>query len=231
MANNFVTRMIMDRHRRERERDGRGYDRDYEHEDMRSRDNYDKGYRDGYDRARGEYEGNFRGNYQNDHNMDGRMYDSRYNETDGRQGVKGTGMYGIGGSRHYPRSDRDNMDRGDYGRDYGDDIRLTPKEMDEWKRMLRNADGTSGEHFTMSQVQQAAQSAGLRMDNYDEKDLCMTMNMLYSDYCDVFKPYIPRDKEPHIYAKFAKAFLEDPDASVKGREKLAAYFMAIVDPE
>ena len=234
MANSFVTRMIMDRRRRERERDGRGYDRNYEHEDMRSRDNYDRGYRDGYDRARGEYEGEFRGNYESDYGMDGRRYGRRdrdYEETDGRRGVKGTGMYGIGGSKYYPSRDRDNMDRGDYGRGYGDEIRLTPKEMEEWKRMLRNADGTQGEHFTMSQVQQAAQSAGLRMDNYDEKELCMTMNMLYSDYCDVFKALIPREKEPHIYAKFAKAFLEDPDASVKGREKLAAYFMAIVDPE
>lgn len=220
MANSLATRLIMERRRREREMDG---NRDYGHGDM----GYDRGYRDGYDRARGEYEGNFRGNYQNDHNMDGRMYD----RTDGRQGVKGTGMYGIGGSRYYPSRDRDNMDMGDYGRDYGEDIRLTPKEMEDWKRMLRNADGTQGEHFTMSQVQQAAQSAGLRMDNYDEKDLCMTMNMLYSDYCDVFKAIIPRDKEPYVYAKFAKAFLEDPDASVKGREKLAVYFMTIVNPE
>ncbi len=238
MANSFVTRMIMDRRRRERERDERmdGRNRDYEHEDMRYRDGrgYDRNYDRGYDRGRGEYEGEFRGNYENDYEMDGRRYyrrDRDYEETDGRRGVKGTGRYGIGGRDYYLRRDRDYEDRGDYGRDYGEEVRLTSREMDEWKRMLRNADGTQGEHFTMSQVQQAAQSAGLRMDNYDEKELCMTMNMLYSDYCDVFKALIPREKEPHIYAKFAKAFLEDPDASVKGREKLAAYFMAIVDPE
>lgn len=225
MANSFVTRMIMDRRRRERERDG---NRDYEHEDMRSRDNYDRGYRDGYDRARGEYEGNFRGNYQNDHNMDGRMYDSRYNETDGRQGVKGTGMYGIGGSKYYPSRDRDNMDRGDYG----DDIRLTPKEIEEWKRMLRNTDGTSGAHFTMSQVQQAAQSIGSKMKDFSEEELCMAMNYLYSDMGDAFKPFVPKEKEPIVYARAAMGkYFDDPDGKMSGSGKLTIDYMVATDME
>ncbi len=40
--------------------------------------------------------------------MDGNrdMYDMQDRNYDGRQGVRGTGRYGIGGSQHYPRRDR-----------------------------------------------------------------------------------------------------------------------------
>lgn len=44
--------------------------------------------------------------------------------TDGRQGVRGTGRYGMGGSRYYGRRDRadygEDYARGGRGRDYGD---------------------------------------------------------------------------------------------------------------
>lgn len=65
----------------------------------------------------------------------------------------------------------------------------------------------------------------------DEKTLCLTTNMLYSDYCDVLRNYIPTDKEPYVYVALAKAFLDDEDAAVDGDEKLAAYYFAIVKGE
>ena len=72
---------------------------------------------------------------------------------------------------------------------------------------------------------------GLRWDGYDEKDLCMTANMLYSDFCEVLKSIIPPDKEVLAYVKMAQAWLEDPDSPVDGSEKLALYYYCIVSDE
>ncbi len=213
--NNFMRRLVMDRRMR------------------------DRAYRDGtydgnYDRGRSEFEGEFRGNYDGDY--DGRSYGRRrdydgedYEMADGRRGVKYTGRYGIGGSRYYGRR----RDRALYEEDYaeGDEMKLTKSEMREWKEDLQNADGSHGPHFSSEQIMQAMQALGLQPRGYTEKELCLAANMLYSDYCKVFEQFIPRDKEAMVYVKMAKAFLDDPDASVKGGEKLAAYYYAIVDDD
>lgn len=199
----------------------------------------DRVYRDSNYDGRGEYRAEIYGEYDD---YDRRSYDSRgygrrdravydeeeYDMPDGRRGVKYTGPYGIGGRRHYPRRDRAGYDE-DYGED--EDLRLTKSEMMKWKESLRNADGSHGEHFSFEQIMQAMQSLGVQTKGYNEKELCLAANMLYSDYCKVFEQFIPRDKEAMVYVKMAKAFFEDPDASVKGSEKLAAYFCAIVDDE
>lgn len=216
------------------------------------------------DRARGSRYGMRNRDYNMDNDYEN--YDSEY---DGRRGVKGTGRYGIGGSRYYGRDRAYEEDYGDYnyeedynyddneydsrrsergerrdyargsrrGRyrgdrnmyDYGEsDMKLTKKDMREWKENLENADGTDGAHFELPQIEQAVQSMGIQMRGYDLKELCLATNMLYSDYCKELQPFIPREKETMVYVKMAKAFLEDPDASLKGSEKLATYYYTIV---
>ena len=194
---------------------------------------HDRNRRGGYDYGHSEFEGEFRGDYESDYarTMPGggyrRDYAGEEYETDGRRGVKYTGPYGIGGRRHYPRRDRAMYDDNDYAE--GEELKLTKTEMREWKEDLQNADGTHGAHFELPQIEQAAQSLGLQMKNYDIKDLCLAANMLYSDYCAALG--VAKDREAIIYTKMAKAFLDDPDASVKGREKLAAYYIAIVEDD
>lgn len=56
----------------------------------------------------------------------------------------------------------------------------------------------------------------------------MTANMLYSDLCEALRPLVPKEKEAMVYAKMAKAWLEDDDGP-EGSEKLALYFYCIVD--
>ena len=206
--NNTMRRVIMDRRMR---------DRDYRRGEYRGRNDY----------GRGEYRGSmdYRGDYA------GYDYDdedeARY---DGRRGVKGTGPYGIGGRRYYGRdSARDEADYADYAHEDG--ARLTRHDMMNWKEKMENADGSYGEHFTGGQIRQAIQAMGIEMKGYNEKELCLTANMLYSDYCEVLRPFIPKEKEAYVYVNLAKAFLEDPDSSVKGGEKLACYYYAIVDDE
>jgi hypothetical protein len=179
---------------------------------------------------RGDYRGNDMGdmayihhNVPMDMNYD-RSYEmlSPYGNTgmtvsgDGRQGVKGTGRYGIGGSMYYPRRDR------------GEEMHLERQDMEMWKHELENADGTKGYHFELPQIEQAMRSLGIQPKNYTEEELCMTANMLYSDYCKTFKNIIPKEKEAMYYTSMARDFLEDKDASAKGSEKLMAYYHCIV---
>lgn len=197
---------------------------------------YGRGYDGNSDYGRSEFEGEFRGDYESDYARSGGRYNGgrgrrdyageEYDMPDGRRGVKYTGPYGIGGRRHYPRRDRASYDGNDYGEE--DELKLTKKEMRDWKENLENADGTDGAHFDLPQIEQAAQAMGVQFRGYDIKELCLTANALYSDYCKVLEQFIPREKEAMFYVKMAKAFLDDPDAAVKGSEKLAAYYYAIV---
>lgn len=215
--NNTMRRVIMDRRMR---------DRDYRRGGGRS------------DYGRGQYEGEFRGDYESDYARGGRGRRSDYGYYDdeamydGRQGVKGTGPYGIGG-RRYPggRSDRAGGDYGEYDYGHGEGMRLTKRDMMMWKERMENPDGSYGEHFNPTQIKQAVQSLGMQMNGYNEKELCLAANMLYSDYSEVLRPFVPREKEAVIYVNMARAFLDDPDASVQGGEKLAAYYYAIVDDD
>lgn len=188
-------------------------------------------------------------------------------ERDERRGVRGTGPYGMGGSR-YPGRDRNdydydrardynydmnmsrsygdmdyarggNYDRRDYaydsdyrGGDYNmhQEMKLTKEDMMRWKQKLLNADGTKGEHFEMQHIMHVAEKLGVKMNGFDEKELCLVVNMLYSDYCKVIKKYVPAEKELALYVELAKAFLEDADGP-KPAEKLALYYFCIADNE
>lgn len=133
---------------------------------------------------------------------------------DGRRGVKGTGR----GRRRGRR------------RDYGETLSLTKSDIMNWKHNLENADGTRGPHFNMEQVMEAAKAVGIRFEDFDERELCMTVNMLYSDYCEVNKPYVSPERECHYYVELAKAFLEDDDGP-EPSEKLALYYYCIAEDE
>lgn len=119
---------------------------------------------------------------------------------------------------------------GRYMRDRGEIAKLTNHDLMHWEKMLRNADGTRGKHFDMRQVEEVASKLGIRFDEYTEKEFCMTMNMLYSDLCEVFRSHVSPDKEAHYYAKMAQAWLEDDDGPPPS-EKLALYYYCIVDDD
>ena len=187
--------------------------------------------------------------------------------TDSRQGVRGTGRYGRGGSMYYrrDRADYDDMARGgrrdynedygdyarggrdyqdygdyedmrrdrasynDYRRDYGEPEMFSHKDMEKWKSMMRNEDGTRGEHFRKEQVKHASQQAGIDIEEFGEDVFSLAMNMMYSDYCKVAKKYgVDR---PEYYADLAKSFLRDKDFDGKPEEKLYIYYKAIVEKD
>jgi hypothetical protein len=144
--------------------------------------------------------------------------------SDGRRGVKGTGPYG----RDYGEDSRDYNTNYD-SRDYNSDIpKLTHHDFSWWKNHLENDDGTTGPRFDVSQTTPIAERLGIKFNHYTPEEFCMTMNMFYSDFCTVFRNFIPQEREATEYAKIAKRFLDDKDASVKGSDKLAIYYHCIV---
>lgn len=146
------------------------------------------------------------------------------------------------GESDYVRNDRDYARGGNYDRDYrGSDydyvdrdynmhqeMKLTSDDMHRWKQRMQNEDDTKGEHFDMQQIMHTAEKLGIKMNGFGEKELCITVNMLYSDYCRTVKKYVPVDKELMFYVDMARAFLEDKDGP-KPTEKLALYYYCIVD--
>ena len=128
---------------------------------------------------------------------------------DGRQGVKGTGRYGIGGSSYYGRDRANNEYDYNYGenytrnnaRDYGygygmfdydiEDYamwrdyasesmgKLTSKDIRKWERHLENADGTTGKKYEVDQIRQVAQQMGIHFDEYSPELLTAITNMMY----------------------------------------------------
>lgn len=122
--------------------------------------------------------------------------------------------------------ERDYEDYGDYGDGHYGEMELKKSDMMEWKRMLRNADGSKGAHYDMQQVMQVADKLGIKFHDYDEKEFCMIVNVMYSDYCAVINKYIPHEKSLMFCAELAKAFLEDEDGP-EPSEKVALYYYCI----
>lgn len=124
----------------------------------------------------------------------------------------------------------DFADGRDYGdmRDYGHKMALGKRDMHAWKQGMHNEDGTHGPHYDMQQIMSVVEKMGIRFDEYSEKEFCMAVNMMYSDYCKVAKKFVAPDKELLFFAELAKAFLDDEDGP-GGSEKLALYYYCIVD--
>lgn len=125
---------------------------------------------------------------------------------------------------------RDRNDYNDYG-DYNDGhniYKLQKEDLHEWSEHLDNKDGSKGPHFNEAQMKSAAERIGIKFRDYDEHEFCMTANMLYSDLCMDLRHVITPEKEAIEYAKMARSWLEDSDASAKNSEKLAAYYYLIV---
>ena len=127
----------------------------------------------------------------------------------------------------YSDSRRDYYDSRD-ARDYHDAPRLSKADMHRWKQMMENEDGSRGPHYDMQQIVAASEKAGVHFEDFDEREFCIAVNMMYSDYCKVAKKFVAPDKELHFYVDLAKAFLEDEDGP-EPSEKLALYFHCIVD--
>lgn len=97
---------------------------------------------------------------------------------------------------------------------------LTHEKAMRWVQNMKNADGTTGAHWSMDQARQIMEQQHI---TEDEVEFYVTLNMIYSDYCKVAKRNNCSTIE--FYAAMAKAFLDDKDAQP---EKLSKYYECIV---
>lgn len=155
-------------------------------------------------------------NYDMGYNYDERIRDREYGMDNRHYNPM---MYGNGERYDYYDS------RYDMEFNEPEKTRLTNREMKMWKKNLMNADGSREEKYSMEQIIPIAQQLGIRFNEYSEDDLCMTVNMLYSDYCKVL------GSDLGMYVRLAKAFLEDDDFDGTGSEKLALYYKCIASGE
>lgn len=177
-----------------------------------------------YDRDMGDYEG---------YDMRrGDMGDMRRDYDDYNRGD-----YGYDGRRNdYEMQDMRGRDYADYAmdyamRDYGEMEygKMSHKDIEKWKKHMKNQDGTMGEHFKKDQVMQAARQIGVNPEEYGEHIFPLVMNMMYSDYCAVAKKF-GLDR-PDFYAELAKAFLNDKDFEGDPEEKVYLYYKCIAEQE
>lgn len=105
-----------------------------------------------------------------------------------------------------------------------DDTGHFNKEMAmRWAQELENDDGTRGPHWDMEKAKQIMAQYGINVKPYIGY---IVLNMIYSDYSNVFKKRGVNDVE--TYACMAKAFIEDEDAKPI-EERLYNYYKYIFD--
>lgn len=104
--------------------------------------------------------------------------------------------------------------------------KLGDNALEEWNANMKNDDGSTGGHWTVTQTTDAAKMVGVVMEHITPEEWHTAMNMMYSDYCGVATKYGCSKVE--FYADLAKAFLFDKDGP--GPEaKLAAYYHGITE--
>lgn len=102
------------------------------------------------------------------------------------------------------------------------EMKLTREMAEEWMMGLENEDGTKGPHWSMDQARQVMQQRGIEAD---PATYWAVLNMMYSDYCKVFKKHGVGDRVD-FYADMAAAWINDRDADPK--KKTAAYYQYVV---
>lgn len=202
--------------------------------DRRGREHYDNGR---YDPMRAAYDGGSL-NWREGEHMERRMppiyednMDYRYNGAGYRQNDGGGRMIGFyggemgGGYRmdatHGSRDELAHYRSQKQGGHAGSAvIPFDRKTAHEWVKKMKNADGSTGEHWTFEQTSQVMKQRGV---DCDPAEFYAAMNMLWSDYGAVAKKFGVDSME--YWSELAKAFLMDEDAM---GDKLALYYEYIV---
>ena len=100
-------------------------------------------------------------------------------------------------------------------------MEFTEDDAKAWTARMKNADGTTGPHWTMEQTTAVAESMGIQAPVVPRWAWGVAMNMMYSDYYPVAVEF--GLNRPEFYAALAKAFLLDKDGPGP-EQKLMAYY-------
>lgn len=105
-----------------------------------------------------------------------------------------------------------------YGMDYSSGEKEYKEDIKRWIDQLKRYDKFG---MTMDQLIQHAKQMGVKYDTYSEEEFYATYLMAMSDYKTI-------GNDPNLYITIAKDFLEDEDSTLKGSEKLCAYYYTII---
>lgn len=96
----------------------------------------------------------------------------------------------------------------------------------EWVQDMKDPKGKHIEPWSADEIKPLARRFGYPTTGEEFSDFYTTIHMMKSDYCAVAEEF---DVDtPAYYAALADAWLKDPDAKLKGRKKLEAYYRCIV---
>ena len=84
---------------------------------------------------------------------------------------------------------------------------------------MKNADGTTGAHWSLKESVEAAKNEGISFNNFNEYDWFYVLNMIYSDFYKVF------NGNTNMYVKTAFEWLNDIDVKPG---KAYRYYMQVV---
>lgn len=93
--------------------------------------------------------------------------------------------------------------------------RMTMDDARRWAEKMKNADGTSGPHWTIAQTEQVKRENGMRCN---AAEFFAVMNAIYSDLCVALKECGISEHNTDCYAKLAHAWINDQDAK-EGKAK------------
>lgn len=159
------------------------------------------------------YDSEMRDNTSNMHHAAYREgYDSGYE--DGRRSM----------TTRKRRDMNDDFDDEDYDRP----LQLSKKVKEHWLRSLRDIHGRHEVKFNKEDVSLVADKMHIEYRNYSPSDLCMVTNMLYSNL-STFRQFVPKDNEIYYWVAAAKEWLEDPDSTLTGSDKLVSYYYNVAN--
>jgi hypothetical protein len=96
----------------------------------------------------------------------------------------------------------------------------------EWVQDMKDPKGKHIEPWSADEIKPLARRFGYPTTGEEFSDFYTAVHMMKSDYCAVAEEF---DVDtPAYYAALADAWLKDPDAKLKGRKKLEAYYRCIV---
>ncbi len=154
-----------------------------------------------------DFRGGQRGIREDDYVRERRMgFDGGYH-TDGDRIERNSRNLYFDGSSHHHSSEH----------------KLTKEQAHEWAEKMKNADGSSGAHWSMEQTKALREKIGV---NVDPVEFFLAANMIYSDYCAVAKKFGVDNSE--FYGHMAVAFINDKDAAPN---KLLNYFEEVVEED
>lgn len=195
--------------------------------DRRGREHYDNGR---YAPVRSGYDGGAMGGYDDERMTDrmppvydtgtGYRYDGGGNRMIGFAGGEMRSNYRMDAS-HQNRDEMEHRTSTKKPGHSGSDVQpMNREKAQQWVRKMKNADGSTGEHWTYDQTTQVMKQRNI---DCEPAEFYAAMNMLWSDYGKVAEKFGVSNVE--YWAELSKAFLMDKDAE---EDKLALYYECIV---